>query len=67
MNNKVNNLNIPDISGLASEASVIGLGITIGAIGIEATAAMTTAGIASATAGIALTTAGAATALISTL
>ncbi|CAL6113916.1 Conserved_hypothetical protein [Hexamita inflata] len=37
-----------DLNGLASEASVIGLGITVGAIGIEATAATanTTAGSA---------------------
>ncbi|CAL6016561.1 Conserved_hypothetical protein [Hexamita inflata] len=44
-----------DLNGLASEASVIGLGITIGAIGIEATAATAAAATANATAGSALT------------
>ncbi|CAL6016527.1 Conserved_hypothetical protein [Hexamita inflata] len=44
-----------DLNGLASESSVIGLGITIGAIGIEATAATAAAATANATAGSALT------------
>ncbi|CAL6031032.1 Conserved_hypothetical protein [Hexamita inflata] len=44
-----------DLNGLASEASVIGLGITIGAIGIEATAATAAAATANTTAGSALT------------
>ncbi|CAL6113042.1 Conserved_hypothetical protein [Hexamita inflata] len=44
-----------DLNGLASEASVIGLGITIGAIGIEATAATAAAASAVSTAGSALT------------
>ncbi|CAL6059903.1 Conserved_hypothetical protein [Hexamita inflata] len=44
-----------DLNGLASEASVIGLGITIGAIGIEATAAAAAAATANSTAGSALT------------
>ncbi|CAL5976004.1 Conserved_hypothetical protein [Hexamita inflata] len=44
-----------DLNGLASEASVIGLGITIGAIGIEATAAAAAAASAVSTAGSALT------------
>ncbi|CAL6059723.1 Conserved_hypothetical protein [Hexamita inflata] len=44
-----------DLNGLASEASVIGLGITIGAIGIEATTATAAAATANATAGSALT------------
>ncbi|CAL6011069.1 Conserved_hypothetical protein [Hexamita inflata] len=44
-----------DLNGLASESSVIGLGITIGAIGIEATAAAAAAASAVSTAGSALT------------
>ncbi|CAL6011058.1 Conserved_hypothetical protein [Hexamita inflata] len=44
-----------DLNGLASEASVIGLGITVGAIGIEATAAAAAAASAVSTAGSALT------------
>ncbi|CAL6047059.1 YadA-like_family protein [Hexamita inflata] len=43
-----------DLNGLASEASVIGLGITVGAIGIEASAAVAAAATANTTAGSAL-------------
>ncbi|CAL6049567.1 Conserved_hypothetical protein [Hexamita inflata] len=55
-----------DLNGLASEASVIGLGITIGAIGIEATAA-TAAATANTTAGSALSMSTANGAVISQL
>ncbi|CAL6103559.1 Hypothetical_protein [Hexamita inflata] len=56
-----------DLNGLASEASVIGLGITIGAIGIEATAATAAAATANATAGSALSMSTASGAIISQL
>ncbi|CAL5984041.1 Conserved_hypothetical protein [Hexamita inflata] len=56
-----------DLNGLASEASVIGLGITIGAIGIEATAATAAAATANATAGSALSMSTANGAVISQL
>ncbi|CAL6107173.1 YadA-like_family protein [Hexamita inflata] len=56
-----------DLNGLASEASVIGLGITIGAIGIEATAATAAAATANTTAGSALTMSTANGAIISQL
>ncbi|CAL6053841.1 Hypothetical_protein [Hexamita inflata] len=43
-----------DLSGLASEASVIGLGVTVGVIGIETTAATAAAATANASASSAL-------------
>ncbi|CAL6042833.1 YadA-like_family protein [Hexamita inflata] len=56
-----------DLNGLASEASVIGLGITVGAIGIEASAAVAAAATANTTAGSALSMSTANGAVISQL